>query len=40
MKQVKIQQIAFDLLNEMAKKRRVSVDTLVEQLILKEYKNK
>lgn len=40
MKQVKIQQIAFDLLNEMAKKRRISVDTLVEQLILKEYKSK
>jgi hypothetical protein len=40
MKQVRVQQLVYDLLLEISKKRRTTPENLIEQLVLQEYKKK
>lgn len=40
MKQVRVQQLVYDLLLEISKKRRITPENFIEQLVLQEYKKK
>ena len=40
MKTIKVQQLVYDFLVEISKKRRSTPENLIEQLVLNEYKKK